>query len=277
MAEQQTQPASLTPIFGSPVLNLVERIEEHAYYFLKELDFWLDRTQHPSTLEYQDILSLHPASLEQDIHDSAYMLSIEIELQEEIARMRASAYAQLDRIASAEKPVIVHGSTPDGNPGASLRPLPRPLPPSSPPPAERPRSSVESYRSLNELVTTRLNRFLIAEDEYPKRYNIWQQHNLEVDTLKDAMLDDTVAAECQRKLPAALKLEAESRRKFVDSARACFHFIKELEYSQNRSFELDEESLEGVRVNKELVQDLWSSFAEATSTPSWLLSMYQYI
>ena len=103
MAEQQTQPASPTPIFGSPVLNLVERIEEHAYYFLKELDFWLDRTQHPSTLEYQDVLSLHPASLEQDIYDSAYMLSIEIELQEEIARMRASAYAQLDRIASAEK------------------------------------------------------------------------------------------------------------------------------------------------------------------------------
>ena len=103
MAEQQTQPASPTPIFGSPVLNLVERIEEHAYYFLKELDFWLDRTQHPSTLEYQDILSLHPASLEQDIYDSAYMLSIDIELQEEIARMRASAYTQLDRIASAEK------------------------------------------------------------------------------------------------------------------------------------------------------------------------------
>lgn len=104
--------------------------------------------------------------------------------------------------------------------------------------AERPRSSIESYRSLNELVTARLNRFLIEEDEYPKRYNIWQQHNVEVDTLKDAMLDDTVALECQRKLPAALKLEAESRRKFVDSARACFHFIKELEYSQNRSFEL---------------------------------------
>lgn len=102
MGEQQTQPAP-TPIFGSPVLNLVERIEEHAYYFLKELDFWLDRTQHPSTLEYQDILSLHPASLEQDIYDFAYMLSIDIELQEEIARMRASAYTQLDRIASAEK------------------------------------------------------------------------------------------------------------------------------------------------------------------------------
>ncbi|THX67793.1 hypothetical protein D6D05_09674 [Aureobasidium pullulans] len=192
------------------------------------------------------------------------------------------------------EPVITPGSTPDG-PGASLRPLPQPLPPSSPPPfmdisplgilgsimwhtrAERPRSSVESYRSLNELVTARLNRFLIVEDEYPKRYNIWQQHNLEVDTLKDAMLDDTVAVECQRKLPAALKLEAESRRKFVYSARACFHFIKELEYSQNRSFELDEGSLESMRVNKELVQDLWSSFAEATSTPSWLLSMYQYI
>ena len=103
MAEQQTQPASPIPIFGSPVLNLLERIEEHAYYFLKELNFWLDRTQHPSTLEYQDILSLHPASLEQDIYDSAYMLSIDIELQEEIARMRASAYTQLDRIASAEK------------------------------------------------------------------------------------------------------------------------------------------------------------------------------
>ncbi|THX16960.1 hypothetical protein D6D17_02608 [Aureobasidium pullulans] len=196
-----------------------------------------------------------------------------------------------EEVAETE-PVIVPGSTPDGNPGASLRPLPRPLPPSSPPPfvdisplgsimwhtrTERPRSSVESYRSLNELVTARLNRFLIAEDEYPKRYNIWQQHNLEVDTLKDAMLDHTAAAECQRRLPAALKLEAESRRKFVDSARACFHFIKELEYSQNRSFELDEGSLEGMRVNKELVQDLWSSFAEATSTPSWLLSMYQYI
>ncbi|KAG2167751.1 hypothetical protein JADG_007493 [Aureobasidium aubasidani] len=103
MAEQQTQPASPTPIFGSPVLNLVERIEEHAYYFLKELDFWLDRTQHPSTLEYQDILSFYPASLEQEIQNAAYVLSIEIELQEEIARMRASAYAQLDRIASAEK------------------------------------------------------------------------------------------------------------------------------------------------------------------------------
>ena len=103
MAEQQTQPASPIPIFGSPVLNLLERIEEHAYYFLKELNFWLDRTQHPSTLEYQDILSLHPASLEQDIYDLAYMLSIDIELQEEIARMRASAYTQLDRIASAEK------------------------------------------------------------------------------------------------------------------------------------------------------------------------------
>lgn len=103
MAEQQTQPASPIPIFGSPVLNLLERIEEHAYYFLKELKFWLDRTQHPSTLEYQDILSLHPASLEQDIYDLAYMLSIDIELQEEIARMRASAYTQLDRIASAEK------------------------------------------------------------------------------------------------------------------------------------------------------------------------------
>lgn len=103
MAEQQTQTASPTPIFGSPVLNLVERIEEHAYYFLKELDFWLDRTQRPSTLEHQDILSLHPASLEQDIYDSAYLLCIEIELQEEIARMRASAYAHLDRIASAEK------------------------------------------------------------------------------------------------------------------------------------------------------------------------------
>ncbi|THZ23592.1 hypothetical protein D6C91_03616 [Aureobasidium pullulans] len=195
MAEQQTQPASPTPIFGSPVLNLVERIEEHAYYFLKELDFWLDRTQHPSTLEYQDILNLHPASLEQDIYDFAYLLSIEIELQEEIARMRASAYTQLDRIASAEKPVIAPGSIPDGNPGASLRPLPRALPPSSPPPfmdisplcilgsimwhtrTERPRSSVEFYRSLNELVTARLNRFLVAEDEYPKRYNIWQQHN----------------------------------------------------------------------------------------------------
>ncbi|THW55681.1 hypothetical protein D6D20_09311 [Aureobasidium pullulans] len=199
-----------------------------------------------------------------------------------------------EEVAETE-PVIVPGITPNGNPGASLRPLPRPLPPSSPPPfmdisplgilgsimwhtrAERHRSSVESYRSLNELVTARLNRFLIEEDEYPKRYNIWQQHNVEVDTLKDAMLDDTAAAECQRKLPAALKLEAESRRKFVDSARACFHFIKELEYSQNRSFELDEESLDGMRVNKELVQDLWSSFAEATSTPSWLLSMYQYI
>ncbi|TIA50025.1 hypothetical protein D6C77_09376 [Aureobasidium pullulans] len=199
-----------------------------------------------------------------------------------------------EEVAETE-PVIVPGSTPDGNPGANLRLLPRPLPPSSPPPftdisplgilgsimwhtrAERHRSSVESYRSLNELVTARLNRFLIQEDEYPKRYNIWQQHDLEVDTLKDAMLDDTVAAECQRKLPAALKLEAESRRKFVDSARACFHFIKELEYSQNRSFELDEGSLEGMRVNKELVQDLWSSFAEATSTPSWLLSMYQHI
>ncbi|CAD0055954.1 unnamed protein product [Aureobasidium pullulans] len=71
---------------------------------------------------------------------------------------------------------------------------------------ERPRSSVESYRSLNELVTARLNRFLIEEDEYPKRYNIWQQHNLEIATLKDAMLDDTAAAECQRKLPAALKV-----------------------------------------------------------------------
>ena len=103
MAEQQTQPAYPIPIFGSPVLNLLERIEEHAYYFLKELNFWLDRTQHPSTLEYQDILSLHPASLEQDIYDLAYMLSIDIELQEEIARMRASAYTQLDRIASAEK------------------------------------------------------------------------------------------------------------------------------------------------------------------------------
>lgn len=102
MAEQQTQPASPTPIFGSPILDLVERIEEHAYYFLKELDFWLDRTQHPSTLEYQDILSLHPASLEQEIQNAAYMLSINIELQEEIARMRASAYTQLDRIASAE-------------------------------------------------------------------------------------------------------------------------------------------------------------------------------
>ncbi|THW04082.1 hypothetical protein D6D24_10623 [Aureobasidium pullulans] len=178
-----------------------------------------------------------------------------------------------EEVAETE-PVIVPGITPNGNPGASLRPLPRPLPPSSPPPfmdisplgilgsimwhtrAERHRSSVESYRSLNELVTARLNRFLIEEDEYPKRYNIWQQHNVEVDTLKDAMLDDTAAAECQRKLPAALKLEAESRRKFVDSARACFHFIKELEYSQNRSFELDEESLDGMRVNKELVQDL---------------------
>ena len=103
MAEQQTQPASPTPIFGSSVLNLVERIEEHAYYFLKELDFWLDRTQHPSTLEYQDILSFHPASLEQEIQNAAYVLSIEIELQEEIARMKVSAYAQLDRIASAEK------------------------------------------------------------------------------------------------------------------------------------------------------------------------------
>lgn len=103
MAGKQTQPASPIPIFGSPVLNLLEKIEEHAYYFLKELDFWLDRTQHLSTLEYQDILSLHPASLVQDIYDSAYMLSIDIELQEEIARMRASAYTQLDRIASAEK------------------------------------------------------------------------------------------------------------------------------------------------------------------------------
>lgn len=103
MAEQQTQPASPIPIFGSSVLNLLEIIEEHAYYFLKELNFWLDRTQHPSTLEYQDILSLHPAPLEQDIYDLAYMLSIDIELQEEIARMRASAYTQLDRIASAEK------------------------------------------------------------------------------------------------------------------------------------------------------------------------------
>ncbi|THY12174.1 hypothetical protein D6D01_08681 [Aureobasidium pullulans] len=210
MAEQQTQPASPTPIFGSPVLNLVERIEEHAYYFLKELDFWLDRTQHPSTLQYQDILSLHPASLEQDIYDSAYMLSIEIELQEDIARMRVSAYAQWDRIASAEKPVIVPRTTSNDCPDAILRPLPRPLPPSSPPPfmdisplgilgsimwhirTERPRSSVESYRSLNDSVTARLNRFLVEEDEYPKRYNIWQQHNLEVDTLKDAMLDDAV-------------------------------------------------------------------------------------
>ncbi|CAD0055953.1 unnamed protein product [Aureobasidium pullulans] len=91
------------PSSAAQSLNLVERIEEHAYYFLKELDFWLDRTQHPSTLEYQDILSLHPATLEQEIQNAAYMLSIEIELQEDIARMRASAYAQLDRIASAEK------------------------------------------------------------------------------------------------------------------------------------------------------------------------------